>query len=158
MIVAQSERVGRSRHRQLAGPCPPLSAPFGFLAGHIQLHSFCHFVKKSAFICEIHPPQYCPPSAMLLCPSSVAELLRREERTGYGGRVCGSDPTFKNKKPSQYVPKIGKPKQGKASVFAPPPGGCPGLVLYPLCTGLGTQIPLFLTILPMFQLFNSCHF
>jgi len=29
MIAIQSERAGRGRHRQLAGPCPPLSAAFG---------------------------------------------------------------------------------------------------------------------------------
>jgi hypothetical protein len=86
-----------------------------------EMHAlpFYHSVEKSAFICEIHPPQYCPPSAMLLCPSSVAELLRREERTGYGGRVCGSSPSFKIKNPSQNDRKIIKPNQSESRVILP---------------------------------------
>ena len=46
-FAARTKQVGRGT------PCPPLCAPFGVLAGHIQLHSFCHSVKKSAFICVI---------------------------------------------------------------------------------------------------------
>jgi hypothetical protein len=53
-------------------------------------------VKKSALISADSP------SAVLLRPSSVAELLRRQERTG-------------------LREKIGKVKQGQARVFRPPP-------------------------------------
>src|SRR5580658_5872623 len=43
-------------------------------------------------------------------------------RRQQGGRPQGS---FKIKKPSQNVKKIGKVMQGKASVFDPPPPGAP---------------------------------
>jgi hypothetical protein len=39
--------------------------------------------------------------------------------------VCGPNPVFKIKNPSQNVRKVGKPMQGKASVLTPPPGGPP---------------------------------
>jgi len=41
---------------------------------------FCHFVEKSSFMREIHPPQYC-----------------------YGGPVCGSNPAFKIKNLLQKI-------------------------------------------------------
>ena len=68
--------------------------------------------KKSASICEIHPPQYCPSSAMLLL------------RTGYGGRVCGSNPVFKIKNPSQNAQKLLKVNKGQLSLVDTPRGVC----------------------------------
>jgi len=68
--------------------------------------------KKSASICEIHPPQYCPSSAMLLW------------RTGYGGRVCGSNPVFKIKNPSQNAQKLLKVNKGQLSLVDTPRGVC----------------------------------
>jgi hypothetical protein len=62
---------------------------------------------------------------------------------------------LKIKTPSQNVRKIGKPKQGKASVFAPPTGG-PCFI--PLIQRPGNAKTFISAILAMFHWFNLCRF
>jgi len=59
--------------------------------------------------------------------------------------ICGSNLVFKIKKPSQYTQKIGKVRQGKASVSAPP--GTPPC-LAPTATRLSHKTPYFQPFYP----------
>jgi len=65
------------------------------------------------------------PNLTLFKPKKWQRHLHSIKKSASICEICGSDPTFKNKKPSQYVPKIGKVKQGKASILTPPGGGRP---------------------------------